>query len=71
MFFSNGGRRSSDLLNSSVETGHVALVLFAGEVEDHGSVFAAFAPRPGFRDVIVILEAARTPQLVRPQPFRH
>ena len=31
-------------------------VFLAGEVEDHGSVFVVFAPGPGFRDVIGVVE---------------
>jgi len=33
-------------------------------MEDHGSVFVAFAPCPDFRDVIVILEAEDKVMLV-------
>jgi hypothetical protein len=47
-----------------LEAGHVALVFLSGEVEDHGSVFVAFAPCPSFRDVIVILKAKDEVMLV-------
>ena len=59
-----GGSEQRPRIFSILETGHVALVFPAGEVEDHGSVFVAFAPRPGFRDVIVILEAEDKVMLV-------
>src|SRR5260370_29629217 len=36
----------------------------AGEVEDHGSIFVARAPGPGFGDVIVVLEAEDEMMLV-------
>jgi len=67
-----GGRRDSVcvchtnvlLRQLDLEAGHVALVFLSGEVEDHGSVFVAFAPCPSFRDVIVILEAEDKVMLV-------
>ena len=57
-------REQRPRIHSILEARRVALVFLSGEVEDHGSVFVAFAPRPGFRDVIVILEAEDKVMLV-------
>ncbi len=44
-------------LAEPVRSGQARRSLFlSGEVEDHGSVFVAFAPGPGFRDVIGVFQ---------------